>query len=80
MKLKEYVKNLNELIEKYPDALDFDVCFSVDKEGNYNPVEAKPTVGYWDYNDEVIPESYLDEYMEYQEVQIRPDLNLVILN
>lgn len=52
MKLKEYVKNLNELIESRPETAEFDVVTSKDDEGNgYNLVHYSPTVGNYDNED-----------------------------
>jgi len=43
MKLKEYVKAINELLEKNPQAGDFLVIYSSDDEGNnFQPVYFEP--------------------------------------
>jgi hypothetical protein len=52
MKLKEYVKNLNDLLEQMPETADFDVVTSRDDEGNgYNIVHYSPSVGSFDPED-----------------------------
>ena len=49
MKLKEYVENLNKLLEERPDTADMDVVTSRDDEGNgYNLVYFAPTIGHLD--------------------------------
>jgi hypothetical protein len=45
MKLKEYVQHLHELIALNPEALDYDVIYSADDEGNeYNKLNFKPSL------------------------------------
>ena len=52
MKLKEYIKNLNDLIESRPETAEFDVVTSKDDEGNgYNLVQYTPSVGNYDKED-----------------------------
>ena len=46
MKLKEFIKQLEELVEKNPEYREFEVVYSVDDEGNqYFPVEYEPSIG-----------------------------------
>lgn len=46
MKLKAYVKKLNKLAEKYPNA---QVVFSSDDEGNnFQTVNYEPTLGFYE--------------------------------
>lgn len=46
MKLREYIKNLNEFVDQNPEALDLDVVAAVDDEGSgYNYIWATPSVG-----------------------------------
>ena len=50
MKLKKYAKLIKDLAKKYPEA---DVCYSSDNEGNsFELVHYKPTMGYWDSDNE----------------------------
>ena len=46
MKLKEYIEVLNQMIEKDPSLLKFEVITSIDDEGNgFNPVNYYPAIG-----------------------------------
>jgi hypothetical protein len=46
MKLKDFLNELNHLIVKQPEILEFEVVYSVDDEGNaYFPVNYSPTLG-----------------------------------
>ena len=48
MKLKSYIKELQKIAEKYPEA---QVVYSADEEGNdFFLVEFEPTIGYFDGN------------------------------
>lgn len=45
MKLKEYVQHLHELIALNPEALDYEVIYSADDEGNeFNKVNNIPSL------------------------------------
>lgn len=49
MNLREYLKELQELVNKNPQALDYKVIYAKDDEGNeYSPVSYSPTVGFYD--------------------------------
>lgn len=49
MKLKDFVKNLNELMAERPETAEFDVVTSKDDEGNgFNLVYFDPKVGHYD--------------------------------
>lgn len=66
MKLKEFIKNLNDLAKENPKALDYDVVTSIDDEGNgYNLVYFAPQIG------------HMDEDKEFKEVQ---EANAVCVN
>lgn len=64
MKFKEYLKNLQELAEEHPEALEFDVVYGIDDEGNaFHDVVFTPTIGYYhgnefDSNDDVSKKEY----------------------
>ena len=46
MKLHEFRNKLNEILEKYPNADDFDVIYSSDDEGkSFDLVRYNPSVG-----------------------------------
>ena len=52
MKFKEYVENLNKLLNERPETAELDVVTSSDDEGNsYNLVHYTPTVGHFDDDD-----------------------------
>jgi hypothetical protein len=52
MKLKKYIKILNELVEKNPELLEAKVIYSIDDEGNnYNHVNFGPSPGHYDDGD-----------------------------
>jgi len=55
MKLKDYVKHLSELLEKRPEAAEFEVVSASDDEGNsYGVVYYSPSIGtFSDYEFEV---------------------------
>ena len=49
MKLKDYIKNLQEFADKNPESLELDVVTSADDEGNrFNPVYFGPAIGHFD--------------------------------
>lgn len=63
MKLKDYIKNLNEIVKEFPEALEMDVYYSSDSEGNYfNKVFYSPSLNYIDENDEILAEDDWEEY------------------
>ena len=52
MKFKDYVTNLNKLLEQRPETADYDVVTSKDDEGNgFNLVNYEPQVGNYDKED-----------------------------
>ena len=59
MKLKEFMTHLDELLEEFPEAGEFEVIYSKDDKGNgFNTVNYTPVIGvYKDY--EFYPE-YMD--------------------
>ena len=66
MKFKEYVENLNKLLNERPETAELDVVTSSDDEGNsYNLVHYTPSVG------------HLDEDREYTEEK---PINAVCVN
>jgi len=49
MKLKKYLEFLNNMVKDNPKALDYDVVYSSDDEGNaFSGVFYRPSVGYYD--------------------------------
>lgn len=67
MLLKEFIHNLNKLIENDESWGEMEVLTSIDDEGNgYNPVYFHPTVGHWE-NHEFKTEADLEEDDERRE-------------
>lgn len=49
MKFKDYLKNLNEFVEQFPEILEYDTIYSSDSEGNYfEQVRYSPSLGYYE--------------------------------
>ena len=75
MKLGEYIKTLNDLIEENPKCLDFNVITSKDAEGNgYSSIYYGPTIGIFE-DEEFIPKSQVQEWDRNPE-----EVNSVCLN
>jgi hypothetical protein len=52
MKLKQYLKQLNDLAKKHPEALEMDVVYSKDDEGNgFQHIYYAPNIGEFDGDD-----------------------------
>ena len=48
MTLREYINNLNELVNENPETLDCDVVYARDDEGNgYQKIWSTPSIFYW---------------------------------
>lgn len=53
MTLKEYLKHLNKIVEKNPEALEYEVIYAKDEEGNeFKEVFYKPSLGFLDDENE----------------------------
>lgn len=64
MKLKDYIKNLQDFTNKNPESLELDVVTSADDEGNrFNLVYFGPAIGYFDGENFIDVSQY--EEMEY---------------
>jgi hypothetical protein len=75
MTLSEFIKNLQEFIEKNPAALELEVITSKDSEGNgYESVYYGPSIGHYD-GDDFIP---YDQFEEWN--RDKDDVNSVCLN
>ena len=64
MLLSEYIKELQKLVEESPEALDMEVVYAKDDEGNgFQTVSCTPCVGNYDGEQwgEFQPEEYLAE-------------------
>lgn len=63
MTLREYIDNLNELLEEYPDAANYTVITAKDAEGNgYDRVYYTPTLGKLDDDGDFIHLSSFEDY------------------
>lgn len=61
MKLKDYIKNLNDIISNNPETAEYDVIYSIDSEGNeFHNIYYSPTVGYYD-DGEFVPEEQFED-------------------
>ena len=80
MKLKEYIENLKSLMEKYPEAKDWDVVFSQDDEGNsFHPVYYTPVVGkFWEGDYEF--RAYNENEEDMIEKISKDEINAVCIN
>lgn len=66
MNLKEFLKNINTLIEKDPSILEMSVITSIDDEGNgYNELYFTPSVGMFIDNEDF--HSCEEDYKDYKE-------------
>lgn len=71
MKLKDFLKNINELVKQNKELLELEVVYSVDDEGNeFNKIIFTPTIG-----------TYEDgEFIAFKEDSHRGDLNAICIN
>jgi hypothetical protein len=61
MKFKQYVENINKLLESRPETAKFDVVTSKDDEGNgYSLVHYEPSVGNLDEDGDFTEETKLN--------------------
>jgi len=79
MKLKEFLENLNTLVEKNPEALELIIVTSSDDEGNdFNEVYYEPSIGH--YQKEASKGSFVS-LKEFQEWGLtESDVNSVCIN
>lgn len=68
MTLREYIDNLNSVIEEHPEYLDFQVIYAADNTGtSYHPVvNVTPEVGMYDKEDETF-----EYYNDAQDIESR---------
>ena len=71
MKLKDFLKNINELVKQNKELLELEVVYSVDDEGNeFQKVVFSPSIG-----------TYEDgEFMVFEEDSHKGDLNVICIN
>ena len=73
MTLKEYIDELNKLVERHPEALDRLVVYSTDAEGNcFYTVNYKPSLGM--YSDSEL------EFREEQDVSAYHNIPAICIN
>jgi hypothetical protein len=78
MKLKEYLENLNNFVKENPDALDLEVIYSSDDEGNdFQAVHYTPQMGIFEggYRGEFISSEQLEDWDRSKE-----EINAVCIN
>lgn len=52
MKLKDFLENINQMIQENPDLLEFEVVYAKDDEGNeFDNITYEPSLGYFDVAD-----------------------------
>lgn len=68
MKLKDYLKHLQELVEEHPEMLEYDVVYSSDDEGNdFKEVIYLPSTG-----------TFKDGEWRHKEADVKP--NAICIN
>ena len=69
MKLREYLEELQEFVETFPECLDMDVIYSRDDEGNgYQRVYYGPTKGIFEDSDFISADQLEDYEREESEI------------
>jgi hypothetical protein len=75
MTLEKYLKHLNKIVEKNPEALEYEVIYAKDDEGNgFSKVSYKPSLG------------FLDDDLEYTAVdnedwdELEEEPNIICIN
>ena len=68
MNLKEYIDNLNKLVKRHPEALEYEVIYAEDAEGNhYDGVYYTPTIGFVCDGEFVAETDFEIEHVNYDE-------------
>jgi len=83
MKLKEYLKKLQEFVKDNPEVLEYEVIYAKDDEGNgYQSVNYPPsTIGYFNESEwEFIDVDQFKEYEEYTEAETKLTANAICIN
>ena len=71
MKFKQYMANLNKVLEEYPDTAEMEVHYSSDDEGNsYTPVHFKPSIMEVNEFDEVVDLAEEDDGTTYRQILV----------
>ena len=78
MKLRDYIENLNKFVEENPEALELEVIYSSDDEGNdFSRVHYTPSKGIFEggYRGEFISLEQLDDWCRE-----KSEINAVCIN
>lgn len=76
MKFKDYLKELDELVKKHPKALEMDLIYSIDDEGNsFHRVYWGASIGYFKDNAFIASEHFEENNLDKDTV-----INAVCLN
>jgi hypothetical protein len=71
MKLKEYIESLQELAKATPEALEMEVIYAMDPEGNgYDKVYFEPSIGVYDEGERDYMSLESEDY-EYEKSETR---------
>ena len=71
MKLKQYIKNLNDLVRDKPELLQYDVLHSRDEEGNgYEKIYYEPSLGHLEGGVFEVGQYYKENPEEYEGFEI----------
>jgi len=71
MKLKDYLKNINELVKENKELLELDVVYASDDEGNYfDKVKFTPCIGTYESG----------SFITFKEDSHKGDLNAICIN
>lgn len=66
MKLREYLEELNTMVQERPEILDYELVYSSDDEGNYyHKIFYTPGIGYFS-EDYVYYEEGGEEFVEFE--------------
>ena len=80
MKLKEYIEHLQKIAEKRPEALEWNLIYSIDDEGNgYNQINYEPSTCLFEFQDGELLSYEYDENDEEIEVPEEKH-NCIIIN
>jgi hypothetical protein len=78
MILKEFLENINKMVEKDPSILELTVITSIDAEGNgFNELYYEPSIGVFE-DDEFVGSDSEDFYDEYE--YSKENINAICIN
>ena len=68
MTLEKYLKHLNKIVEKNPEALKYELIYAKDDEGNdFKAVSYKPSLGFLNVNDNEFTSVEDEDFKELEE-------------